>query len=341
MVPDSTLVQTTLCGVSGISEGENGESMGADPRNQEENGIRSVLVNEFLRDCEARLSPNTVECYAIMLRAYEKFLNGKRVEDATSQDMRHLLNHLKKKGRGRSTIRLCLAACKSFYKYLEDCHGIDVPKLGRIGPRDYRPEPWEGLGREALSRGDIRALIEAPDSLRDTLLIAMLYYTGTRAGEIADLKIGDVDTEKRILEVVGKGNRRRKVWYPPKLDRLMDLWLKRERRSYVNSEGSDYFFVSKFGGKLAPETIFRIVHAAAEKAGIQKTVAVKADGQKVYKVKPHVLRHSFATHAAEDGVPDRHIQRILGHSKMSTTMGYMKESEGAILKSLYENFKGV
>lgn len=298
------------------------------------------FVEEYLEDCEARLSPNTVAAYRCGLKAFEKFLDRKPAEEATNLDIRRFLNSVKSKRRTRSTIGLYLSAIRSFYGYLEDYHDIASPKL-RMRPEDYQAESWEGSGRDSLSRGEIRALIEAPDSLRDTLLIAMLYYTGARAGEMANLKIGDVDTEKRVIGVVGKGNKRRRVWYPPKLDRLMDLWLKRERRSYVNSEGSDYFFVSKFGGTLAPETIFRIVHAAAEKAGIQKTVAVKADGQKIHKVKPHVLRHSFATHAAEDGVPDRHIQRILGHRRMDTTMGYMKEAEEVIIKSLYKNFKGV
>jgi integrase/recombinase XerD len=342
MAADSKLEQTTLSDVLGVGECEGIESREAvDPRNPKDNGIRSTLIREFLEDCAARFSPNTVLAYGHGLKAYEKFLDGKKVEDATNQDVRCFLNDLKRKGRGRSTIELYLAACRSFYKYLEDCHNIIVPKLDRIDARDYRPESWEGSGREALSRGEVRALIEAPDNLRDTLLIAMLYYTGTRANEMANLKIGDVDTQNRIIEVVGKGNRRRKVCYPPKLDRLIDLWLKGERRSYVTSEGSDYFFVSKFRGKITTEMIHRIVHEAAEKAGIQKVVATKADGRKIYKVKPHVLRHSFATHAAEDGVLDRHIQRILGHSKMDTTMGYMKESEAKILKSLYENFKGV
>jgi integrase/recombinase XerD len=324
-----------------VSEGGDAGSREASPKNPKDNGTCSIFINEFLEDCAARLSPDTVLAYRSGLKGYDRFLDGKKVEDATNQDVRHFLNYLKKKGRGRSTIETYLAACKSLYRYLEDCHSIIIPKLERIDPRDYRPEAWEGSGRESLSRGEVRALIEAPDNLRDTLLIAMLYYTGTRANEMANLKIKDVDTEKRIIEVVGKGNKRRKVCYSPKLDRLIDMWLKGKRRGYVTSECGDYFFVSKVRGKLGREHIHKIVHQAAERAGIQKVVAVKADGQKIYRVKPHVLRHSFATHAAEDGVLDRHIQRILGHSKIDTTMGYMKESEGKILNSLYENFKGV
>lgn len=299
------------------------------------------LIQNFIKDCEARLSPSTASYYADVLRSYERSLGEERPENASKRGVRRFLNDLKAKGRAKSTLGQYLSILKSFYSYVRDYHGVDCPDLRKMQANDYRREDWEGMGREALSRKEVRAIIEAPENLRDTLLIAMLYYTGLRASEIVNLKTDKLNTEKRIIEVVGKGNKRRKVWYPPKLDRLVRTWLKRERKSYANARGSDYLFVSKFGEKLTRRRVWEIVHEASEKAGIQETVGRKSDGRKCYRVKPHVLRHSFATHAAEDGVPIQHIQRIMGHRHLDTTMGYAKESEETILRSFFENFQGV
>jgi len=306
--------------------------------------IKSDLINKFLKDCKARnFSPNTLRTYRNILGAFERFLKsgGKKIEEATLRDVRDFMNNLKEKGRSTGTIAHYLSIIKSFYDYVNLYHGISVPDLRRLRAEEYKPEAWEGAGREPLSRDEVRRLIEAPDNLRDRLLLAMLYYSLLRAGEAAGLEIEKVDTKKREICVVGKGNKPRKVPYHPKLDRLVDRWLNKVRRSYVNSGSSGYFFVSRSGGKLTVKQIEKITHEAAVKAGIQEVVAVKSDDTKIYKVKPHVLRHSGATHTHEDGVPMEHIRLIMGHKNVSTTMGYVKESKERIFKSYYENFKGI
>ncbi len=296
------------------------------------------LIKEHLKDCEARLSPHTVRNHRVCLKAFTKFLGKKAITDATKSDVRRFLNDMTQRGRAKSTLIGKFFIICSFFRYVEVYQGISMPCLDDIDVNDYTRGTWEGQKREALTKGEIRALIEAPDNLRDTLLIAFLYFGGFRVNEVALLKIENVDIENRIIGVIGKGNKPRRVPYSSKLDRAIHFWLHKERRSYVNSN-SPYFFPSKHGEHLNPKSISNMVHKNAVKAGIQKVIGRKADGIKIYRVHPHILRHSYATHAADDEIPITLIQKMMGHSRISTTIGYMGETNG--FKSYYEKFKGV
>lgn len=312
------------------------------PTMQPAQRVKGKLAKEFIADCKARLSPETVKNHISALGMFERFLDGKPLKEATKKDVRGFLNSLKAEGRARSTISNKISAIRSFFEYADEYHNVNAPQLN-VSSKDYRPEPWEGLGMDPLSKEEVRNLINATSSARDCLIIALMYFSGLRRAEVANLKTGRVDTENRTLEVLGKGNKQRRVPYPYKLDRLVQRYL-RERKSYTNSESNDYFFVSKAGKKLSESRIYVIIRKAAEKAGIQEVVYEKDGGRKIrkiWKVKPHVLRHSFATHAIEDGVPLRHVMRIMGHVRPSTTMGYAKEADKSIFASYYENFEGV
>ena len=296
------------------------------------------LLGGYLQDCTDRLSPRTVKTRKNNLKLFMRFLDGKRLTKLTNRDVRRFLNALKTKGTARSTLFLYLTALRSFFAYLEQYHGIQLPGICDIDIEDYPRETWEGKGQDSLTRGEVRRLIEAPDNLRDTLIIAMLYYCGFRARELALLLIENIDIGKRIIEILGKGDKVRKVPYSPKLDRLIHQWLNKERKSYVSSN-SPYFFTSKHGKYLCPVTIHRIVHKYAVKSGIQKVVGKRGNGRAIYRVHPHILRHSYATHAVEDDIPLREVQNMMGHSSMSSTLIYTGET--AAFNSYYKKFKGV
>ena len=296
------------------------------------------LIKEFLDDCRERLSSHSVKNNRISLKVFVSFLDGKNILKADKLDVRRFLNDFKQRGRARSTISSRLSALITFFEYVRKYHGIKMCSLKDIDVDDYPLATWEGQGQEALTRGEVRALIEAPDNLRDTLIIAMFYYLGLRANELASLKLENVDTRNRLIEVIGKGNKPRKIPYSSKLDRAIHLWLHSERISYVSCDGP-YFFPSKHGKKLRTNSIHRIVHKAAIKAGIQKVVGKRGDGANIYKVHPQILRHSFATHASQDEIPLNHIQRYMGHSNILTTVHYA--GENGFFGSYHEKFKGV
>ena len=296
------------------------------------------LLGEYLQDCADRLSPRTVQTRKNNLKIFMRFLDGKRLTKLTNRDIRRFLNAMKKKGTAQSTLSLYLTALRSFFAYLEQYHGIKLPGICDIDIEDYPRETWEGKGQDPLTRGEVRRLIEAPCTLRDSLVLAMLYYCGFRARELALLLINNVDTERRIVSVIGKGNKPRQVPYSPKLDRPIHQWLHKERKSYVSSK-SPYFFPSKHGKHLRPATIHRIVHKYAVKSGIQKVVGKRGNGRAIYRVHPHILRHSYATHSVDDDIPLREVQKMMGHSSITSTLIYT--GEAAAFNSYYEKFKGV
>lgn len=296
------------------------------------------LIMEYLEDCKDRLSPLTVNHHRGCLKAYSRFLGNKCILELKEIDVRHFLNEMKLKGRARSTIAGSLAKIRAFFKYIETYHNKSMPSLTNIKIEDYPRSTWEGLGQDPITRGEVRKLIETADNPRDTLIIAMLYYLGLRVKELAFLRIENVDTINRVAEVIGKGNKPRKVPYSIHLDRAIHLWLSKERKGYVNYY-SPYFFPSKHGKHLRPHSIANIVYNVAEKAGIQKVVGKRSDGSKMYKIHPHILRHSYATHAVDDEIPLYIIQRMMGHTRLDTTLRYAGELSP--FKSYYDKFKGV
>jgi site-specific recombinase XerD len=295
------------------------------------------LIRLYLDDCRDRLSPHTVKCRQGTLKLFQNYLNASLLS-ATKNQVRGFLNHLKRQGRARSTIANHLISLRMFYRYLDTYHDIVVPDLDDIDILEYPMATWEGKGQDALSRTEVKALIEAPDSLRNVLIIAFLYYTGLRVSELASLKIFDVDIDKREIQVIGKGNKPRCVPYHQVLDRAIYNWLHEVRAGYVHSS-SPYFFPSKHGKHLRSQNIARIVHHAAETASIQRVVGWRSDGKPMYKVHPHILRHSYATHLVEDGIPLVDVQMMMGHSCVSTTLRYCGESSAFI--NYHQNFKGV
>lgn len=301
---------------------------------------KGYLEKEYLDDCRQRLSPHTVKSHECCLRGFREFL-GKPVGKATKLDVREFLNDLKNGGRARSTIAHKLAAIRSFFDYIREYHQVDAPDLSEIRVKDYPKSRWEGKGRVALKKPEIIKILEAVKPLRDMLIIALLYFTGLRANELAKIKVGDIDTDQRIIEVIGKGDKPRKVTYSSLLDRPLQLWLNRERGSYVSSERSPYLFPSKHGDSLSPNTIRRIADDGAEEAGVQEVMGRRADGGKIHKANPHAFRRSFATHCAESGVPLEDIRRMMGHSKVETTLTYIVESIGKTFESYHENFEGI
>jgi site-specific recombinase XerD len=300
--------------------------------------ITEEYVRKYIEDCRARLSPLTVRSYGASLRIFGDFLGNTPLTNAKKTDVRRFLNDLKRNKRARSTLSIRLSALQSFYRYLETYHDMIVPCLKDIDMGDYLMSTWEGKGQDPLTRNEVRALLEAPDNLRDMLIIAVMYYLGLREAEVAGLKIEDVNTAERTMSVIGKGNKFRTVPYSSKLDRAIQLWISIERRSYVTANGP-YLFPSMHGKKLTTKAIYGIVFDSAVKAGMQKVIGTRADGSKIYKVHPHILRHSYAAHAAEDDIPLNLIQRMMGHSNITTTLRYT--GENGTFKVYHERFKGV
>ena len=157
---------------------------------------------------------------------------------------------------------------------------------------------------------DLGAQQGDPLALRDRLVVEMLYATGIRVSELCGLDIDDVDTGRRVLRVLGKGNKQRTVPFGNPALVALGAWLRDGRPALVTAASGPALLLGTRGGRLDPRQARTIVH---------QTIAAVPDAP---DMGPHGLRHSAATHLLEGGADLRVVQEILGHSTLATTQLY-------------------
>ena len=197
-----------------------------------------------------------------------------------------------------------VSSLKSYFKYLESediikdnfMRLISNPKLEKTLP-NY------------LNYDDLEKLLNYPDisnkyGLRDALILEMLYSTGVRVSELANIRLNDIDFNDRKILILGKGNKERYVYYGSKCEKLLDKYLK------MNHRDSSYLLIGKKSDRLNEREIRSIVTDSAKRAGIN------------IHVSPHTLRHTYATHMLNDGADLKSVGDLLGHESLSTTQIY-------------------
>ncbi len=170
-----------------------------------------------------------------------------------------------------------------------------------------------------LKEDEVRRLLNAPPrkKTRDRLILRILYRCGLRVSELTSLKIEDIDFDEQVLTVRGgKGDKDRIV--PVDADTL-DLI-----EFYKAGAEEGYLILSQRGDQLSSRQIERIVKKYADEADIKKNVY------------PHMLRHSFAVHCLKSGMNLRSVQKMLGHSSLTTTQIYL-DLTGEDIKKDYED----
>jgi len=170
-----------------------------------------------------------------------------------------------------------------------------------------------------LKKEEYRKLKEVIDNYRDKIIISFLYSSGCRVSEICKMKIEDIDFEEgyiRIPAINTKTNDCRVIRIG--LEVLNDIkgYLKIERRK------KGPLFASKKGMGITDRRIRQIVYYYAEKAGIQEIYAHDVDGNPLYSVTPHTLRHTHVVHALMNKIPITAVQKQVGHKNLSTTQIY-------------------
>lgn len=166
-----------------------------------------------------------------------------------------------------------------------------------------------------LTADEVARLLAAPtggdaQALRDRALLELFYSSGLRVSELAALTIQQLNLEQGFLRVFGKGSKERVVPIGRKACEAIAVWLESGRPHFVKSRTGSQLFLSARGGALSRVTLWLIVKKYAQRAGITKPV------------KPHLLRHSFATHLLDGGADLRAIQEMLGHANIATTQIY-------------------
>jgi integrase/recombinase XerD len=177
------------------------------------------------------------------------------------------------------------------------------------GPKLVRKMPGT-LSEDEVARLLATASGGDPRALRDRALLELFYSSGLRVSELAALMLQQVDLQHGFIRVFGKGSKERVVPVGGKARDALATYLASGRPHLVKPRTGSQFFLNKNGGALSRVALWMIVKAHAKRAGITKNV------------KPHALRHSFATHLLTGGADLRAIQEMLGHASISTTQIY-------------------
>jgi integrase/recombinase XerD len=205
-------------------------------------------------------------------------------------------------------------AVRGFLRYLAD-EGVTGGALadGLRGPRLTRKLPG------TLEVEDLEKLLNAPSAasaqgLRDRAIMELTYSSGLRVSEICSMRIENLDLQNGLLRVIsGKGSKDRMVPVGRPAVKALEKYLVLARASFVRPKSGGQVFLSGRGKPISRKTVWHLIKLYAERAGLDPR-----------KVKPHLLRHCFATHLLAGGADLRVIQEMLGHSDIATTQIYTK-----------------
>ncbi|MDD4751496.1 MAG: tyrosine recombinase XerC [Synergistaceae bacterium] len=284
----------------------------------------SENVDQFLAFMESRgRSKNTVINYRVDLEQFREYLLRQDISDVSgidSQSVRVYLSNIIGFGIAKSSAARKLSAVRGFISWLSSreileygvAAGLKGPKLPSSLPRALSYEETEKL------------LVEGPENgkhyQRDRLILELLYGSGLRVSELIDLNWENIETDQRMIRVLGKGSKERLVPFGPSVKELLEDW------SLLSKEGTKGpLFVSEKGAeRLTVRTVHRLVQRAALRVGI-------------YGVSPHTLRHCFATHLLERGAPLRVVQELLGHESIAATQRYLSITAEQMKRSYMEH----
>lgn len=258
---------------------------------------------------EKNASENTLSSYMRDLRQLEEFFAGADLADLTESDLQKYLKHLSEIGKSKATTARNIASWKNFYGFLED-QGIineNPAKTLTAGKSEHKLP-------EILTNREVETLLQQPKAadrkgLRDKAMLHLMYATGIRVSELIALNVSDVMIPACSIRCYSKNRERFIPMYPYAMNILRE-YMEHVRPEMVSSDEETALFVNISGERMSRQGFWKIVKHYQHTADIKKDIT------------PHMLRHSFAAHLLENGADLRSLQKMLGHSDISSTMFY-------------------
>ena len=280
------------------------------------------LIDSFLDSLyiEKGLSNNTVSSYKNDIKSFFLWLdeNSFNPLNINASDANNYVSKLFGDGLKSSSVNRKISAIKSFYIFLQKKKIImKSPIADIVMPKQEKYLPV------SMSEEEVERLLNSPDlniqiERRDKAMIEVLYATGIRISELTNLKLTDLDINRSVLKVFGKGSKERLVPFGEKAAESLNLYLT-DRKDLKSKE----IFLSNRGTKISRSAFWQRIKIYTKRGNLKISIS------------PHTLRHAFATHLLNRGADLRSVQILLGHSDLSTTQIYThiaKQRLGEILK---------
>lgn len=283
----------------------------------------NVLIKTYLSFCTARknLDSKTIKSYSIDLKQFTDFIFSNNIQWNTKKSVEEYIDILHNKYKPKSVKRK-IASLKAFFHYLEIEEIIELNPFHRIQVK-YK-EPFilpktiplnliEQIIKFAYAEQNISTTYYSKRiTLRNTLILELLFATGMRISELCSLSLDSLDLSNYVIKIHGKGSKERLIQICNKsIQDLINQYCKefKYELSYKN-----FLFINRLGNRLSEQSVRNMIANYTEQANISLHIT------------PHMFRHSFATLLLEEDVDIRYIQQMLGHSSITTTQIYTHTS---------------
>jgi integrase/recombinase XerC len=279
-----------------------------------------ALLTSYLRHLRSQrnMAEHTVRAYRTDLLNLFTHLGRLGIDSLDKVDLRALRSWLAKQhtvGHARTTLQRRAAAARVFFAWAHETGQVTTdPAANLRSPKTTRVLP-PTLDRATAAQMLDEAIASAretggPAAARDVAILEVLYSTGIRVSELCGLDLNDLDRERRVIRVFGKGSKERTVPLGAPALRAVDVWLAKARSQLMTDQSGRAVFIGDRGKRIDPRVVRRIVHRS-----LRMTEGAPDLG-------PHGLRHAMATHLLEGGADLRSVQEMLGHASLATTQIY-------------------
>lgn len=276
--------------------------------------IYNSLKTSFLKylEVQKRYSSHTVLNYAHDLDSFFTFLEREKYKNIKEIDfkvIRNYLSYLYDQKFSKTTVSRHISTLRSFYKYLLKENIVTKnPMIFISNPKQDKKLP------KFLSENDTEKILHlsdlsTPKGIREALILEFLYATGVRVSELCQVKLSDITEGEKSIRVIGKGEKERIVYYGSRLQELLTLYLEKSR-PFFQKEETSYLFLNDHGKQLQDRRVREIIDQLFKRNSM------------TYKISPHTLRHTFATHLLNNGADLKTVQELLGHENLAMTQVY-------------------
>lgn len=283
------------------------------------------MIDSFLEylTLEKNYSKHTVIAYKTDLYAFKDFceveLGLDNLIEVHYNHVRSFLVSLVNQEISNRSINRKISSLKSFYKFLHRTHQIELNPLAK-----HKALKVEKKVQVPFNQKEVEEVLELLNnqketftSIRNKLIVELLYSTGIRRAELISLKEADVDLHQKTIKVLGKRNKERII---PLLSSVVNTLLIYKQLKTQVSTNVTCLFVTDKGNKIYETLVYRIINSYFSQ------VSTKT------KKSPHIVRHSFATHLLNEGANLNSVKELLGHASLASTQVYTHNSLDAIKK---------
>ena len=275
---------------------------------------KDQLIVAFLNSLiiEKGLSKNTIQSYEsdiYQLYQWNISQNKKRITEIKKFDTSQYVSYLFSQNLKSTSVNRKISSLKTFFNFLLKKKLIKSnPFADQIMPKKPISLP------KSISEDDVVKLLDAPKAdsligLRDRAMLELLYASGVRISELVNIKFSDLDLERNIIKVFGKGSKERLVPFGEDAAQSISAYID-ERKKNKDIASIKYIFLNNRGSKISRHAFWHRLKEYCFEIGLK------------HDISPHTLRHAFATHLLNRGADLRSVQVLLGHSDLSTTQIY-------------------